>query len=87
MFFKFKKEFLSTNENVELGQEASDVIENLKRSELVTPVLAQYLQLKEQYPQYILMFRLGDFYEMFFQDAVIASKALNITVGSIFIFC
>ncbi|MGL5676597.1 MAG: hypothetical protein ACRDDX_09285, partial [Cellulosilyticaceae bacterium] len=36
----------------------------------VTPMMRQYLDLKEQYKDCILFFRLGDFYEMFFEDAL-----------------
>ncbi len=35
----------------------------------VTPMMQQYLEIKEQYPNAILFFRLGDFYEMFFEEA------------------
>src|SRR5512137_1981123 len=45
-----------------------------------TPMMRQYLELKERYPDTILFFRLGDFYEMFFEDAVTASQALQITL-------
>jgi DNA mismatch repair protein MutS len=45
-----------------------------------TPMQRQYLQLKKQYPDCILMFRLGDFYEMFNEDAKVASKALDIVL-------
>jgi DNA mismatch repair protein MutS len=45
-----------------------------------TPMQRQYLQLKRQYPDCILMFRLGDFYEMFNEDAKVASKALDIVL-------
>ncbi|TFG28465.1 DNA mismatch repair protein MutS [Candidatus Thorarchaeota archaeon] len=45
-----------------------------------TPMQQQYLQLKKQYPDCILMFRLGDFYEMFNEDAKVASKALDIVL-------
>ena len=45
-----------------------------------TPMQRQYLQLKKQYPDCILMFRLGDFYEMFNEDAKTASKALDIVL-------
>jgi DNA mismatch repair protein MutS len=45
-----------------------------------TPMMRQYLELKERYSDCILFFRLGDFYEMFFEDAVVASKALQITL-------
>ncbi len=45
-----------------------------------TPLMKQYEAIKANYPDYILFFRLGDFYEMFNQDAIIASKILNITL-------
>ena len=48
----------------------------------VTPMLRQYLEIKAQYPDAILFYRLGDFYEMFFDDAKIASKVLGITLTS-----
>ena len=44
----------------------------------LTPMMQQYMQVKEQYPDCILMYRLGDFYEMFFEDALTASKELEI---------
>ncbi len=47
-----------------------------------TPMLQQYLSIKEQYKDAILFYRMGDFYEMFFEDAHIASKALEITLTS-----
>jgi len=46
----------------------------------VTPMMQQYLNIKEQYKDCILFFRLGDFYEMFFKDAEVASKELEITL-------
>jgi DNA mismatch repair protein MutS len=45
-----------------------------------TPMLRQYLEIKEQHPEAVLFFRLGDFYEMFFEDAQTASKVLEITL-------
>ncbi|MBE3520341.1 MAG: DNA mismatch repair protein MutS [Firmicutes bacterium] len=45
-----------------------------------TPMMAQYKALKAQYPGAILFFRLGDFYEMFYEDAEIASKELGIVL-------
>lgn len=45
-----------------------------------TPMIRQYLEIKEQYPEAILFFRLGDFYEMFFDDAHLASRELEITL-------
>ena len=46
----------------------------------LTPMMRQYREIKEQYKDCILLFRLGDFYEMFFEDAITASKALDITL-------
>ena len=48
----------------------------------LTPMLAQYLRLKEQHRDAVLMFRLGDFYEMFFEDAERAAAILDITLTS-----
>ncbi len=47
-----------------------------------TPMIQQYWKIKEQYPDCILFFRMGDFYEMFFEDAKLASRALEITLTS-----
>lgn len=46
----------------------------------LSPMMQQYLKIKEQYPNTILFFRLGDFYEMFFEDAKTASKELELTL-------
>lgn len=46
----------------------------------ITPMMQQYLDIKEQYKDCILFFRLGDFYEMFFKDAEVASRELEITL-------
>jgi DNA mismatch repair protein MutS len=48
----------------------------------VTPVIKQYLQIKSQYPDSILFFRMGDFYEMFFEDARVGSRELDIALTS-----
>ncbi|PID71902.1 MAG: DNA mismatch repair protein MutS [Desulfobulbus propionicus] len=48
----------------------------------ITPMLRQYLEMKEKYSDTILFYRMGDFYEMFFDDAVTASKVLGITLTS-----
>lgn len=48
--------------------------------EQMTPMMVQYLKTKEEYPDSILFYRLGDFYEMFFDDAIKASKELEITL-------
>ena len=46
----------------------------------LTPMMQQYMQTKKEYPDCILFYRLGDFYEMFFDDALTASKELEITL-------
>ncbi len=46
----------------------------------MTPMMKQYLETKKEYPDCILFYRLGDFYEMFFEDALTASKELEITL-------
>ena len=46
----------------------------------MTPMMKQYLVLKETYKDCLLFFRLGDFYEMFFDDALTASRELGITL-------
>ena len=46
----------------------------------VTPMMRQYLEIKDRHPDAILFFRMGDFYEMFLEDAVKASKVLDITL-------
>ncbi len=45
-----------------------------------TPMMQQYLKIKEQYKDCILFFRLGDFYEMFFEDAIIGARDMEITL-------
>lgn len=45
-----------------------------------TPMMQKYLETKEQYPDCILFYRLGDFYEMFFEDAITVSKELELTL-------
>jgi DNA mismatch repair protein MutS len=48
----------------------------------LTPMIKQYLSIKEEYPDAILFYRMGDFYEMFFEDAQVASRILEITLTS-----
>ena len=49
-------------------------------SDASTPLMRQYNSVKEQVPQALLMFRLGDFYELFYEDAVVAARELEITL-------
>src|SRR5436305_1297462 len=51
-------------------------------SEPSTPLMRQYAAIKKQHPTALLFFRLGDFYELFFEDAVIAARELQITLTS-----
>ena len=53
---------------------------NKKKPKKVTPLMKQYFQIKGKYPDAILLFRVGDFYETFGEDAVLASKVLSITL-------
>ncbi len=54
--------------------------ENKKKSPGMTPMMEQYMNIKQQHKDYLLFYRMGDFYELFFDDAVIASQALNIVL-------
>src|SRR5258707_1521521 len=51
-------------------------------SEPTTPLMQQYNAVKTRYPHALLLFRLGDFYELFYEDAIIASRELQITLTS-----
>jgi len=46
----------------------------------MTPMMQQYFEIKDKYPDFILFYRLGDFYEMFFDDAQLASSELDLTL-------
>jgi len=52
----------------------------IDQKNLDTPMMRQYLEIKKQYPDDILFFRMGDFYEMFLEDAVYASRVLDIAL-------
>ncbi|MFZ8803378.1 MAG: DNA mismatch repair protein MutS [Candidatus Calescibacterium sp.] len=56
-------------------------IEKEKEKKL-TPAMKQYLEIKSEYPDCILLFRMGDFYELFYEDAIVASKVLDIVLTS-----
>ena len=45
----------------------------------MTPMMEQYFEVKNQYKDYVLFYRLGDFYEMFFDDAIRVSRELELT--------
>ena len=48
----------------------------------LTPAMKQYVKIKEDHPDCILLYRMGDFYELFFEDAVTAAPVLEITLTS-----
>ncbi len=52
----------------------------MKEKPKYTPMMMQYLEIKENYPDTLILFRLGDFYELFFEDAKIASKVLELVL-------
>ena len=54
-------------------------MENLNN---LTPAMKQYVEVKQRYPDCLVMFRMGDFYEMFYEDAITASRELEITLTS-----
>ncbi len=70
---------LDQPEPTQTGQRpnASDAGEKNRQ---VTPMMAQYLDIKRQYPESLLFYRMGDFYELFFDDAVEAAAALDIAL-------
>ncbi len=58
-------------------QELEAIVDNGGK---LTPMMEQYYQIKKQYPDTLLLFRMGDFYELFFDDARVASAVLNIAL-------
>jgi len=58
----------------------AEIVDKLSKLGTTTPMMAQYREVKAQYPDHILLYRLGDFYEMFFEDAIIASRELELTL-------
>src|SRR5204862_1667002 len=53
---------------------------DIAAAEGATPMMAQYLEIKAAHAEYLLFYRMGDFYELFFDDAVKASEALDIAL-------
>ncbi len=66
-------------ENQSLTEKKLEMIPN-SNSVGLTPMMKQYLEIKEEYFEEILFYRMGDFYEMFFNDAKVASSVLDITL-------
>ena len=69
----------STSREQEVAQSAVPVGGATPSAEGATPFMAQYLEMKRAHPDAMLFFRMGDFYELFFDDAIEAGKALGIT--------
>src|ERR1035438_6732788 len=60
--------------------EPADAAPSAEAAARVTPMMEQYLEIKAANPGLLLFYRMGDFYELFFEDAEIASKALGIVL-------
>ena len=67
-------------EAAEPGETASPVEEPVVPVKDVSPAMAQFLEIKTANPDSLLWYRMGDFYELFFEDAVVAAKALGIVL-------
>ena len=57
-------------------------MERLPQDTKHTPMMEQYFEIKDEYPNEFLFFRLGDFYELFYEDAIKASQLLELTLTS-----
>src|SRR5205807_3968694 len=61
----------------------SDVVaQSSANAAALSPAMRQYQQFKQQHPGYVLFFRMGDFYEMFWEDAKLAAKTLGVALTS-----
>lgn len=63
-----------------MTNQPAPVKQNSEKSSKLTPMMMQYHEIKSQYPDCLLFYRMGDFYELFFEDALVASKALDIAL-------
>lgn len=75
-----KREIRNTMSDKSNSDKALSIFEIAKSGVKLTPMMEQYLSIKEQYKDTLLLFRMGDFYELFFQDAKDASRILNIAL-------
>ena len=75
---KFKTDLISNNKNVCINEESYSyqTVSKLK----LTPIMKHYVTLKEENKDRLLLYRLGDFFECFFEDAVLISNLLEITL-------
>src|SRR5215470_14939128 len=63
-----------------MGERAGSSVSERRSGDTVTPMIAQYLEIKAANPASLLFYRMGDFYELFFDDAETASRALGIAL-------
>jgi DNA mismatch repair protein MutS len=70
---------LAESETSPNQRQAPDLFPELAAA-TATPMMAQYLAIKAEHPGYLLFYRMGDFYELFFEDAVVAAAALDIAL-------
>ena len=59
-------------------KQKTEARENVVEAKSATPMMAQYLEVKAKHPEFLLFYRMGDFFELFFDDAVAAANALGI---------
>lgn len=78
----FQESGSSGNGSQESASPESTKKKKASRPAKLTPMLERFFEVKEQYPGTLLLFRMGDFYEMFFDDAVVAAKVLGLTLTS-----
>ena len=70
------------NEQPQAVQSVSDKKSNMaSKKDGVTPMMLQFLQIKAEHPEAVLFYRMGDFYELFFDDAIQAAAILDITLS------
>jgi DNA mismatch repair protein MutS len=69
---------MDTSSHINNGESESQLFQLVQQGVKLTPMMEQYYQIKKQHPDTLLLFRMGDFYEVFFEDAHTASKVLNI---------
>ena len=75
-----KKDFCGIIKQTEITNIVEVIMYEKIDKNLYTPMMRQYLEIKENYPDTLVFFRLGDFYEMFFNDAIVASRELEIVL-------
>jgi DNA mismatch repair protein MutS len=71
---------LAPSESTLNPPQTADLFPDAPVAAITTPMMTQYLAIKAAHPEYLLFYRMGDFYELFFEDAVKASAALDIAL-------